>query len=170
MWVLLSGLIGALAVFFMGIAREWWRNEQERRGLLRLLLSEIKHNAELVSLIRESGAGFTEQPDILALKTETWQETRARAARLLPAEMLQALDDYYSRLETLLSLRHLSLIGEKMMGRWILAIARGETDDDLEWSTNPFGWYLARTLEAESQVRSSITEYLESARRPRLWR
>lgn len=167
MWVLLSGLVGALLVFLLGVAREWWRNEQERRGLLLLLKSEIAHNAELVGLIRESGAGFAKQPDIVALKTETWRETRARAAQLLPAEIVEALDAYYSQLETLLSLRHLSLVGEKMMGRWLLAIVRGESDPDLDWSTNPFGWYLARTLEAEGRAKSSITKYLASAPRPR---
>ncbi len=28
--ILLSGLIGALLVFLLGLLREWWRNEQER--------------------------------------------------------------------------------------------------------------------------------------------
>jgi uncharacterized protein YjiS (DUF1127 family) len=30
-------------VFLLGVVREWWRNKQERRGLLRLLLAEIEH-------------------------------------------------------------------------------------------------------------------------------
>jgi hypothetical protein len=49
--VLLSGLIGALAVFFLGWLREWSRDEQERRGLLILLLAEIEHNAEVLRTI-----------------------------------------------------------------------------------------------------------------------
>jgi hypothetical protein len=55
--VLLSGLVGALLVFVLGIVREWWRNEREWRGLLRLLLAEIKHNAEIVERTR-----YTEKP------------------------------------------------------------------------------------------------------------
>ena len=45
--VLLAGSVGALAVFVLGIIREWWRNECERRGLLVLLLAEMEHNAEV---------------------------------------------------------------------------------------------------------------------------
>jgi hypothetical protein len=52
-WSLLSGLIGALVVFFLGGLREWWRNEQERRGLLILLLAEIEHNVEVIRTIED---------------------------------------------------------------------------------------------------------------------
>jgi hypothetical protein len=34
---LLSGFAGALIVFVLGVLREWWRNERERRGILQLL-------------------------------------------------------------------------------------------------------------------------------------
>ena len=53
MGVLLSGFLGALLVFVLGAAREWWRNERERRGLLRLLLAEIEHNDEVIRTIAE---------------------------------------------------------------------------------------------------------------------
>jgi len=169
MKVLLSGVLGALLVFLLGIFREWWRNEQERRGLLRLLLSEVRHNAELVALVRKSGDGTIRLTDIAAMKAEVWRESRARAARLLPPEMLLDLDSYYSRLETLLSLRHLTLSTEMMQGRWTLAVIEGKMDDEVQWSTSPTTWYLARTLEAEDIAQSSIKGYLEKAPRPRLW-
>jgi len=169
MKVLLSGVLGALLVFLLGIFREWWRNEQERRGLLRLLLSEVRHNAELVALVRKSGDGTIKLTDIAAMKAEVWRESRARAARLLPLEMLLDLDSYYSRLETLLSLRHLTLSTEMMQGRWTLAVIEGKMDDEVQWSTSPTTWYLARTLEAEDIAQSSIKGYLEKAPRPRLW-
>ena len=169
MKVLLSGVLGALLVFLLGIFREWWRNEQERRGLLRLLSSEVRHNAELVALVRKSGDGTIRLTDIAAMKAEVWRESRARAARLLPPEMLLDLDSYYSRLETLLSLRHLTLSTEMMQGRWTLAVIEGKMDDEVQWSTSPTTWYLARTLEAEDIAQSSIKGYLEKAPRPRLW-
>ena len=169
MKVLLSGVLGALLVFLLGIFREWWRNEQERRGLLRLLLSEVRHNAELVALVRKSGDGTIKLTDIAAMKAEVWRESRARAARLLPLEMLLDLDSYYSRLETLLSLRHLTLSTEMMQGRWTLAVIEGKMDEEVQWSTSPTTWYLARTLEAEDIAQSSIKGYLEKAPRPRLW-
>jgi hypothetical protein len=52
-WSLLSGVIGALLVFCLGFARELWRDERERRGILRLLLAEIEHNIEVVRTVRE---------------------------------------------------------------------------------------------------------------------
>jgi hypothetical protein len=169
MKVLLSGVLGALLVFLLGIFREWWRNEQERRGLLRLLLSEVRHNAELVALVRKSGEETIRLTDIAAMKAEIWRESRARAARLLPPEMLLDLDSYYSRLETLLSLRRLTLSAEMMQGRWTLAVIEGKMDEEVQWSTSPTTWYLARTLEAEDIAQSSIKGYLEKAPRPRLW-
>ena len=50
---LLSGLIGGLLVFILGVAREWWRDEQERRGLLTLLLAEIEHNGGVIRTVSE---------------------------------------------------------------------------------------------------------------------
>jgi len=50
---LVLGLIGALVVFILGVAREWWRDEQERRGLLTLLLAEIEHNGEVIRTVPE---------------------------------------------------------------------------------------------------------------------
>jgi hypothetical protein len=44
---LLGGLGGAVAAFLLGGFREWWREEREREGLLRLLLAEIDRNAEM---------------------------------------------------------------------------------------------------------------------------
>jgi hypothetical protein len=38
--VLLGGALGALGVFFLGWLKEWWRDEQKRRGLLILLMAE----------------------------------------------------------------------------------------------------------------------------------
>ena len=51
--VLLAGSFGALGVFLLGIVREWWREEREREGFLHLLLAEIEHNAEVMSIIGE---------------------------------------------------------------------------------------------------------------------
>ena len=122
-----------------------------------------------MGLIRESGEGRIERPDAIALRTEAWRETRARAARLLPSTLLLTLDGYYSRLEALLALQDLSLSGKKMHGRWLLAIIKDEMSDEIEWATNPSGWYLARTLEAEDEALSSIIGYLNSTNRPRMW-
>ncbi len=50
---MLSGLLGALAVFILGWLREWWRNEREQRSLLLLLLAEMEHNTEVIQTVSE---------------------------------------------------------------------------------------------------------------------
>src|SRR3712207_1308457 len=86
--VLLSGLVGALLVFVLGALREWWRNERERRGLLRLLLAEIEHNAEVVRTVWESGKpSLIGSPNIRLMTSRTWRDTQARAAQLLPDDL-----------------------------------------------------------------------------------
>ena len=106
MAILLSGLVGALAVFFLGWLREWWRNERERRGLLRLLLAEIKHNEIVIEAIRDSDTSLPTSPHLDALKTETWNESREMAAGL-PPELLTALVSYYEPLEIFRTLKNL---------------------------------------------------------------
>ena len=53
--MLLSGAVGAMIVFVLGALREWWR--EEREGLLRLLLAEIDHNAQVEHTIGENLLG-----------------------------------------------------------------------------------------------------------------
>jgi hypothetical protein len=107
---LLSGLIGGLLVFILGVAREWWRDEQERRGLLTLLLAEIEHNGEVIRTVservREGGPieDLIGHPNFETLKMRTWRDVQRRAAALLPSDLMEALDSYYSPLETLLTL------------------------------------------------------------------
>ena len=77
---LLPGLAGALLAFMLGVVREWWRNEQERRGLLRILLGEIEHNDEVVRTIArrkgEQAVDWLVTPDLQSLKVETWRDLR----------------------------------------------------------------------------------------------
>ncbi len=87
--VLLSGSIGAISEFILGFLRELWRNERERRGLLRLLQAEIEHNIEVVRTVRESRPGLLGSPDLRFMKIETWRATRTRATQLLPDELLR---------------------------------------------------------------------------------
>jgi len=109
-WSLLSGLIGALVVFFLGWLREWWRNEQERRGLLILLLAEIEHNAEVVRTVQDRTNPDQAMEDLIGhplfqtQKVRTWDNVQERAAALLPDDLMAALDGYYAPLETLLTL------------------------------------------------------------------
>jgi hypothetical protein len=76
--VLLAGALGALLVFFLGVLREWWREEQERRGLLILLLAELEHNAEVIRTIYDRMDPGQAMEDLIAhphfanQKAKTW--------------------------------------------------------------------------------------------------
>jgi hypothetical protein len=108
--VLLSGLFGALLVFLLGVLREWWRNEQERRGLLILLLTEISHNGEVIRTVQDrinpdqAMEDLIGHPHFSTQKVRTWDNVQERAAALLPDDLMAALDEYYAPLETLLTL------------------------------------------------------------------
>ncbi len=91
--VLLAGSVGALAVFVLGVVREWWRNERERRGILRLLLAEIGHNAEVCRTIGETTWDLLSAPELPSMRVGTWSDCRVRAAQLLPEYLTQGLND-----------------------------------------------------------------------------
>ncbi len=91
-------------MFFMGWFREWWREERERCGLLRVLLSELEHNAEVVRTVWEGTWDLLSSPDLPSLRTETWRNVQGRAAALLPGYLAAPLNGYYSALHTLLTL------------------------------------------------------------------
>ena len=86
--VLLAGSVGALAVFVLGIVREWWRNERERRGLLVLLLAEMEHNTEVIHTVAERVDVDRPIEDMIGnanfatLKMRTWSKVQGRAAAL----------------------------------------------------------------------------------------
>jgi hypothetical protein len=108
--VLLAGVLGALLVFFLGVLREWWREEQERRGLLILLLADLEHNAEVIRTIYDrmdpgqAMEELTAHPHFANQKAKTWEGVQERAAALLPDDLMEALQEYYAPLEALLTL------------------------------------------------------------------
>jgi hypothetical protein len=108
--VLLAGVLGALLVFFLGVLREWWREEQERRGLLILLLADLEHNAEVIRTIYDrmdpgqAMEELTAHPHFAIQKAKTWEGVQERAAALLPDDLMEALQEYYAPLEALLTL------------------------------------------------------------------
>jgi hypothetical protein len=101
-----SGLVGAVLVFLLGWWREWWRNERKPRGLLLLLLAEIKHNEIVIAAIQDSGTPLPTSPYLEHLKTETWAQSREIATDF-PPELLRALISYYEPLEIFRTLKSL---------------------------------------------------------------
>lgn len=103
--VLLSGLVGALLVFCLGLVRESWRNGRERQGLLRLVLAEMRHNQLVlyrtygdISAVSESAAH--EAMTLTKLfQVAAWEDTRVRLAQLLPSEAFTHLSSHYGNLQ-----------------------------------------------------------------------
>jgi hypothetical protein len=149
-WALVSGLLGALLVFVLGVIREAWRNDQEKLGLLRLLLAEIEHNAEVTKTIGEATSDLLSSQEFSrSMNTETWRDVRTKAARLLPQEMRKALVDYYAPLQTLKTLLTFSGVGNDRMNR------------SLRGQRNPYEEYLNKTLDQQGKTQAQIETYLE---------
>ena len=160
MGILLSGLIGALLVFFLQWGREWRRNERARRGLLRLLSSEIEHNAVVVETIQDSGRTLTfSREEASRMTTEAWRASRQSVATLPPG-VLEALDGYYRPLEVLLTLLAFSNIGEERMERGIRKMLSETLEREFVRSSDPWGDYERAMLEAQEHAGRQIADYL----------
>ena len=169
--VLFGGVFGALLVFLLGLLREWWRNEQERRGLLILLLAEISHNGEVIRTVQDrinpdqAMEDLIGHPHFLTQKVKTWDNVQERAAALLPDNLMAALDEYYAPLETLLTLvRFPNMVSDSFdrtlrgqiqeaRPRWAVAATR-----------QPYGEQLQRLLDAQVSAPRKIEQYLSRPR------
>ena len=165
--MLLSGFLGALLVFALGAVREWWRSEHERRGLLRLLLAEIKHNAEVIRTIAERlGQEFPPEdlighPDFRTLKTRTWVGVQGRAAALLPDDLLEMVQGYYSPLEALLALAGFANMSGDSFDRTLRALIQEERPSwKVAATRNPYVEQLEGFLEAQESAPAKIEAYL----------
>ena len=147
-WSLLSGLIGALLVFCLGVARELWRDERERRGVLRIILAEMEHNFEVEATVRRSRSAMIGPGHVVLMHTDGWRDTRVKAALLLPPKLLSGIEAYYSALETMLTLRPLYEAGSEYAKQ---ASPRGRA---------PWGHYAQKAINARYRAQQGIEAYL----------
>lgn len=104
--MLLAGSIGALAVFVLGVLRDFVRRRRGLRGLARLVHSEIIHNhLTLDSFYSEPRHVLS--PSLNAVRTETWETARVRLAEMMPADDFGSIAYYYMFLQ---ELKHVPLI------------------------------------------------------------
>jgi hypothetical protein len=165
--VLLSGLIGALAVFFLGWLREWSRDEQERRGLLILLLAEIEHNAEVLRTIFDRlNQGYALEdlighPHFTNQKARTWDNVQERAAALLPDDLMAALQEYYAPLETLLTLVRFPNMASDSFDRTLRGeVQKGKPAWSVAATRQPHREQLQKLLEAQDSTPPKLKGYL----------
>jgi hypothetical protein len=155
--VLLGGLGGALAVFILGIIREWWREEREREGLLHLLLTEINHNDEVARTIGETTWDLLSSKDFPSMRAETWRNVQGRAAALLPDDEFVTLNGYYAPLLTLLTFSNRS---NERTNRVIRKAYTKLTGKEVPANRDPWNEYLNATLEELERARVQINIYL----------
>lgn len=167
MGVLLSGFLGAFLVFLLGWGREIGRASRERRGILRLLLSEIEHNAEVLQIVEETGQGLAVGEPLL--RTETWHQTRARAVQLLASEQLESLDRYYATLETLQTLFSFPGKEQERLERMTRKMLGESLGEEFVRSRDPWGDYQKALTESEADLRDQLRLASEGTH-PRSWR
>jgi hypothetical protein len=169
---LLGGLGGALAVFFLGWLREWWRDEQERRGLLTLLLAETKHNAEVIQSVRDrvdlnkrAMEDFLGHPLFAKISTRTWTNVQTRAAALLPGYLMEVLEAYYTPLETLMTLISFPGMASDSFDRSLRAqIKEAYPEKTVAATRNPYREQLGKFLAAQERTPAELEAYLARPR------
>lgn len=164
-WALFSGVVGALLVFVAGILREEWRNDRETVGILRLLQAEIEHNDAAVRTLdywRNASVVNIDMRLLPLVKAEVWQGVRVRAAQLLPELLARSLNDYYSPLENVVTLRGLQDDPKKLdLSNHILMNALGKRDEGQDTPVPVL--YVdnaVRALQAQTEAGNRIEEYL----------
>jgi hypothetical protein len=174
--VLLAGALGAVLVFFLGVLREWWREEQERRGLLILLLAELEHNAEVIRTIYDRMDPGQAMEDLIAhphfanQKAKTWESVQERAAALLPDDLMAALQEYYAPLETLLTLvRFPNMVSDSVDRRLREEIQETKPHLSVAATRQPYREQLDKLLKAQDDTPPKIKGYLARPRW-RFWR
>jgi len=146
---------------------EVWRNDRERRGLLRLLLSEIEHNYEVMRTISERLRNefpvedLIGHPDFLTLKMRTWIDVRGRTAALVPAQILGELESYYSPLEVLLTLVGFAGMVSNSFDRTLRAqIQEMKPDWTVVATRNPYQEQFDKLNAAQERTSQKIEAYL----------
>jgi hypothetical protein len=176
--VLLGGALGALGVFFLGWLKEWWRDDQERRGLLILLMAELEHNAEVIRTIFDRmnpGQAMEDligHPHFANQKARTWDNVQERAAALLPDDLMAALEEYYAPLETLLTLVRFPNMASDSFDRTLRGqIQEMKPEGSVAATRQPYQEQLQKLLEAQDNTPPKIKEYLDRPRwQLRFWR
>jgi hypothetical protein len=102
---LFAGLVGALAVFLLNLAkdlvRRWWLRVRERDGLLVILHAEILYNKAILGLLWQRPDLALIPKEIEPLRLEGWADTRVRLAQLLRRRAFANLAAYYIHLQRL---------------------------------------------------------------------
>jgi hypothetical protein len=162
--VLFAGVVGALLVFVLGLVREKWRSDREQVGILRLLLAEIHHNIAVVQTL-EHWRGAVLNIDVRLLprmKAEVWRDVRVRAAQLLREKLITTLNDYYSPLDNVITLREVQEDPTKLdLSNNVMMDALGK-QAERQYTAPPILYvdYALLALQAQNVARKQVEDQL----------
>jgi hypothetical protein len=104
---LLSGAVGALSIFLLGIIRDMWRQRRERIALMTLVHLEIVHNERILNRIhsQEEQRAYDKRAALVkGLRQDAWEQNRARLTQLEDGRIVDYLATYYTALSTYVNL------------------------------------------------------------------
>ena len=157
---LFSALVGALLALLLTTGyteiRERRQGVRECAGLARLLVHEVTRNEDQNTVgTREQPAANGEEQEVLSVTGENrpslqaWMEVRARLAQLMKREDFNALDEYYSILQSLVD-------------------RLGSSDNLMEMASLPFLSPTQRWEKRTQEVKALLKLYAEPRRRKTL--
>jgi hypothetical protein len=107
---LLSGAVGALSIFLLGVIRDMWRQRRERIALMTLVHLEIVHNERILNRIhvQEGQRAYDKRAALVkGLRQDAWEQNRTRLTQLEDGRIVDYLATYYTVLSTFVSLSSL---------------------------------------------------------------
>jgi hypothetical protein len=107
---LLSGAVGALSIFLLGVIRDMWRQRRERIALMTLVHLEIVHNERILNRIhvQEEQRAYDKRAALVkGLRQDAWEQNRTRLTQLEDGRIVDYLATYYTVLSTFVSLSSL---------------------------------------------------------------
>jgi hypothetical protein len=92
-----GGFVGAVATGLVRSYQDRKARNQERKGLLDLIGSELTYNISLIGTVK--GQGDSAAGVIHNLRTDVWESVQVRLAQLLPKDELDMILYYYANIQ-----------------------------------------------------------------------
>lgn len=167
----LGWVVSAVVGFLLSEARQWWRDKRDRQTLVQALSAEIEQNAKVTETIEARYSGrdlknMINDPDLSSMSNDRWRDSQGKT-HLLPPQLGEVLQRYYSAVQTLLTFlnfRRDKRKNEQMNIAIRNLYAEGLPEQDEARNRlmrpDPYLEALDKTLAAQDETRQRVEEYL----------